>query len=354
MSARKKIRATKSKPKILSLDSPREIGHQARMFLEKLEQLATAGNADAKDELGWLLSNALDEIKKQIEKNSKAGQLSDRLPPIKTILDFCDFSIPLLLWLSEHKPENIRKYARDKWQWPSLIHLCKREQSRYETAMPIKELGANLPLNINKSRTNGDYIFTVSAHAVFSVTNFEPHLHKFSSGHEEIVHWNLRWLRGHDARFRKMDSEKFQTAAEAFLRSLGKFSRKNFAQWKPAFETFLTMSHGPFKERLLRLNVKADDELINAMKDGTLPLGNKLLEHLKQLQKAQGISDKKLQDAWRFFHDLSWFYFRTPQLLESDQQAIIDIANRCKTEDGKWTELKDVILKRIEKLATVS
>ena len=259
-----------------------------------------------------------------------------------------DFAIPLLLWLSEHQSENIKDYARNRWQWPSLIHLCKREQTKYEKLFSKIELGRNIDLNINPSRTNGDYIFTIAAHAVFAVKNFEPEVRKFSSGSEELIHWNLRWMRGHHKRFQKMESKKFQSAAENFLRSLGKFSRKNFDNWKPVLKTFLTMRHGPFRERLRLLNIKLDDESIQEMQKGSA------YHWLGKYRSKHPMDDKEFAETAKLIDEIKWYYFRDPQLLENDSEAVQKIAGRCKTPSGQWTELKDEILKRIHKLAHVS
>jgi hypothetical protein len=331
------IKRTKSKATKVVWSEARKIGHQARNILEKLEKMAADGNAHAKDELGWLLSNSLDEIKRQIERKSKSGELSDRLPPIKTILDFCDFSIPLLLWLSEHQPENIKKYARDKWQWPSLIHLCKREQSKYETAIPIKELGADLHLNINPSRTNGDYLFNISAWAIFCVT-------RFARGKDNIPH-NLNWVCFQIKPQKKMKQGEFQIAAEKFLESLGKFSRANFVKWRPVFDTFLTSKFSPDKTREKFLGVELPQGLIDAWRMG---MENQWHEHYYKTMTMNQDEYHKLSGFW--WH-LRWNYFTEPPLQDSDRPEIRKLLEHIKTEDGKWTELKDVILKRIEKLA---
>jgi hypothetical protein len=309
------------------------------MGLEQLRQLSTDGNEDAKDELGWLLSNALEEIKNQIEKQSKAGELSARLPPIKTILDFCGFSIPLLLWLSEHKPENIKNYARNKWQWPSLVHLCKKEQSKYENSMPVKELGSDLNLNINPSLTNGDYVFNISAWAIFCVT-------RFTRGKDNIP-INLTWVRLH-IKPQKMKQNELQIAAEKFLESLGRFSRANFKQWRPVFDTFLTSKLSPDKIRQKLIGMELPSGLIEAWRNGT---ENKWHEDYYKTMTMNQDEYYKLSSFW--WH-LRWNYFTYPPLQDSDRPEIRKLVENIKTEGGRWTELKDIILKRIEKLAPVS
>ena len=308
--------------------------------MEKLEQLAASGNADAKDELEWLLRNSLDELKKQLERKSLAGELSFRIQPIGTLLEMCYFATPLLLRLSESQSENIRKYARDKWQWPSLIHLSKREQSKYETAMPIKELGANLPLNINPSRTNGDHIFDIAAWSVFCVT-------KFARGKDNIPH-NLNWVWFHARPRKKMNQDEFQTFAEKFLESLGKFSRSNWRKWRPVFDTFLTSKLSPDKTREKLLGVKLPSGLIDASRNGT---ENQWHENY---YKTMTMSRDEYHKSSSYWWHLRWNYFNHPPLQDSDRSEISQLLEHIKTEGGKWTELKDVILKRIEKLAPVS
>ena len=308
--------------------------------MEKLERLTASGNDDAKDELEWLLRNSLDVIKKQIERKSKVGELSDRLPPIGTLLEMCYFATPLLLRLSESQSENVKKYARDKWQWPSLIHLCKREQSKYETAMPAKELGANLQLNINPSRTNGDYLFDISAWAIFCVT-------RFTRRKDDIPH-NLDWVWFHIRPQKIMKRDEFQIAAEKFLESLGKFSRAKFIKWRPVFDTFLTSKFSPYKTREKLLGVELPSGLIDAWRNGTENLWHE--NYYKNMTMTQD-EYHKLSSFW--WH-LRWNYFTESPLQDSDRPEIRKLLEHIKTEDGKWNELKDIIIKRIEKLAPVS
>jgi hypothetical protein len=221
--------------------------------------MSAAGNDEAQDQLEWLQWTCWEEIKKNIKSRAMAGKKSSRFPPIRTLLEMADFAIPLLRSLSKSQLQNLKDCASNRWTWPSLIHLCKREQTKYELLASKIELGGNIKLNINPSRTNGDYIFTVAAHAIYSVTQFEPDM-------KTGVHTYLRWFRGHGKRFQNMKQEIFQGEAKKFLRGIGRFTRENFPNWKPVFETFLTMRHGPFKERLRLLNIQLDDDSIQEMR----------------------------------------------------------------------------------------
>ena len=216
-------KSKRRKSKKLNPDDIRKIGHQARVTLEALRNLAAAGNEDAKDEFEWLLRNSLDELKTQLERKSKAGELSCRIQPIGTMLEICDFVIPLLLWLSKNQSENIKKYARNRWSWPTFIHLLKQEQTPYQNLLPKFnrpgtkivsespiELGRDLSLNLNAIRTKGDYLFRVSAHAVYSVA-------KFARDKDNIPH-NLVWMRWHHKSLQKLYGDKFQLGAEKYHR----------------------------------------------------------------------------------------------------------------------------------------
>lgn len=321
---------------------------------KKLKSLAASGNEIAKDNLEILHLNVWDDIKKIIKGNAISGKLSSRLPPIGTLLEMTDFAIPLLLQLVKTHPENIKGYARDRWQWPGLIHLCKREQTKYEKLSPrfnkagtkiTKEspidLGKNIGevINFNARLTHGDYIFTISAHSVFCVTRFEP-------DPKTKTPFNLRWLRGHNEQLRKLKDDKFQIAAENFLRSLGKLSRENFDKWQPVFDTFLTMRFGPFRERDRLIDLKFPDDLLLAYQNGTVN------EWFENQLKINPMSKERLTKASSMIGWIQSFYFRDPPLQYSDEPEIRKIiAGAKETEDGQWRKLKSVILKRIKKLA---
>ena len=91
-------------------------------LVKKLQASADAGNKEARDKLNFFRWDTLRSLMRDLEKMSKAGQHASP-PPIRTILEMADFSIPLLLWLSEHQRENIKKYARIRWEWPGYFHL---------------------------------------------------------------------------------------------------------------------------------------------------------------------------------------------------------------------------------------
>lgn len=339
------IKTQKQKPTSQPPDAPHLIGQQAREAYDKLVTMAAAGNKAATGELEWLHEICWIEIKKNIRQKAMRGELSDRLPPIGTLLEMADFAAMLLVRLPALQNENLKKYARRRWQWPGLIHLCKREQNKYVKFAKKIELGKNLDLNINPSRTNGDYLFTLAAHAIFCVTIFEP------DPETKIPH-DLRWMRGHSDRFLKIEAAKFQTEAESHLRSLGKFSRQNFQAWRPAFETFLTMSHGPFKERLKRLQIVWPDELIMALKNRTER------QWLENYRNSHPMTKRKYARFAQFVSDVRWRFLsnhliETPAF-DSDFPEIQEVVSRRKTERGNWNELKDEIVKRICKLAPPS
>ena len=206
--------------------------------------------------------------------------------------------------------------------------------------MPIKELGADLQLNIKPSRTNGDYLFDIAAWSVFCVTNF-------ARGEDNIPH-NLNWMWFHIRPKKKMKQDEFQIAAEKFLESLGKFSRDSWRKWRPVFDTFLTSKFSPDKTREKFLGVELPSGLIDAWRDGTSNLWH------KNYHKTMKISQDEYHELSSFWWHLRWNYFEQPPLQDSDRREIRKLLEHIKSEDGKWTELKDIILKRIEKLATAS
>ena len=348
------IKSEKSKSQTAPPDEAHVINTTLWTSLHKLQSLAAGGNEIAKDNLEILHLNVWDDIKKIIKDNAVVGKRSSRLPPIGTLLEMTDFAIPLLLQLVKTHPENIKEYARDRWQWPGLIHLCKQQQTKYEDLSPrfnkagtkiTKEspidLGKKIRdvINFNARLTLGDYIFTIAARSVFNVTKFErdPKT-KFPA--------DLRWLRGHDARLRKLKGDKFQIAAENFLRSLGNLSRETFDKWQPVFDTFLTMRFGPFKERDKLIQLEWPDHLLLAFQNGT---ENQWYENQRKIYP---MSQEQFTKTVSMISWMQTLYFREPPLQYSDQPEIRRIiASAKETEDGQWRKLKSVILKRIEKLA---
>ena len=339
------IKGKKSNPNKSSPNEAQLIGQQARELHDKLVAMSAAGNQDANAELEWLHWLCWGEIKKNIRQKAQSGELSDRLPPVWTLLEMGDFAASLLIRLPPSQIENLKKYAHDRWQLPALIHLCKREQNKYVHLANSIELGKNIQLNINPSRTNGDFLFSIAVHAILCVAHFEP-------DQKTKIRINLRWMRGHNPELRNATGDKFQDTAEDFLRSLGIFSRQNFAVWRPVFETFVIMRHGPIIERLKRLDIKFPKELVEALEEGTER------QWFADHRSSKPNIRKKQEKFEKFVFDINWFYLKshfdeTPAF-NSDFPEIREILNRRKRERGKWIELKDEILKRISKLAPTS
>jgi hypothetical protein len=79
-------------------------------LVKKLQTSADAGNKEARDKLNFFRWDTLRALMRDLEKMSKAGQHASP-PPIRTILEIADFSIPLLFELTELQKENIKGYA---------------------------------------------------------------------------------------------------------------------------------------------------------------------------------------------------------------------------------------------------
>jgi hypothetical protein len=319
-------------------------------LLEKLEARATAGSDKAKEHLTFLRWTEARKLQKDIEQKARAGQIGGP-PPIRTLLEMADFTIPLLLWLAEHQSENVKKYARDRWAWPGYFHLLKREQNRYQALLPKFnktgkeiveaspiELGKNLGLKLNANLTKGNYLFLVAADSVRNVA-------QWNVAKEGFVTPNWLWLMSHHQSLAKTKGKKYASASEKFLSSLGKFTKQNWPSWKLVFDTYLTVNYAPPDIKFAAFPKDFQTNLYIAYHTGTQ---RQWFENFRKsnpltaIEETQWLADMQAHAK---------FYDASPPLQLVDRPEIREIVNRKKTERGQWNELKDEVLKRIEKLA---
>lgn len=344
------IKRSKSKADSIPPDVAKDLdlGRKIGTLLDELKRRADGGSEMAKQELFRLRSISFEDFKKFIEQKAKAGHIG-RERPIGTLLEIADWVTPLLLWLTEHQLENVKKYARDRWQWPGLIHLCKTEQKKYEalspkfnkagtkirTESPIA-LGETLGLNINARKTVCDYLFRVAAHAVVSVTKFNR---------IDGISRNLNWLRWHHKPLQNLSGAVFQTRAENYLETLGRFSRANFPNWEPAFDSFLTLRFGPYQERTRLIKLELPQDLISALIGGTQS------QWLDNYVQKKPMKQDMLDGTWRLLYKMNRDFFKEPPLVESELPEIRRIVGQIKKPSAKWNGLKRQLLKRIHNLA---
>ena len=335
-------------------ETPEEIlARKIHLLLGKLEKRATEGSQKAKEELNFIRWLCLDKLKANLERSAKAGEIGFP-PPIRTLLEMADFAIPLLLWLSKHQRDNVKQYARNRWAWPAYVHLSKQTQNLYEALLPkfnstgkqiVKDspigLGSNLGLVINPSRTKGDWLFVLAANTIRWVADIEES-RKVYFGRP----WN--WLSAHHKPLAKTKSKNFDKAARKFLESHGKFTRANWNQWKPVFETYLTLHYGPPSEKFKLFPPQWKSNLFIAAHHGAE------MQWFEEYRKSRLLSAVEETQFLSELKGLAAFHEADAPLQQSDRPEIREIVNRRKTEKGKWIELKDELLKRIFKLAPPS
>jgi hypothetical protein len=314
-------------------------------LVKKLQTSADGGNKEARDKLNFLHWDRFQAFKKDLERKARAGE-HGWPPPIRTILEMADFAIPLLLWLTEHQRENVKGYARERWTWPGYFHLLKKEQSRYQDLLPefnqvgtkiIRasriELGKNLGLNLNANLTNGDYLFLISANAVFEITNIEE-TKKRSWG------FPWQWIVAHGKEFEEPKGSKVSQKAENFLLSLGKFTRKNWLKWKPVFDTYLTFYFAPPEIKFEKLPKYFQENVYLALQTGT---EKQWLENHKKTHPLNAVEETEWLDY------LQKSSQKIEILQDSNHPEIRAIGGR--TERTKWNAIKRELLNRIFKLA---
>jgi len=318
--------------------------------LEKLEARAATGSKEAKVQLAYFRRRTFRDLQKDLEQKAKAGEITSP-PPIGTILEMADFAIPLLLWLSEHQRENIKTYARHRWAWPGYFHLTKREDKKYQALLPKFdkagkeitknspiELGKSLGLKINANLTMADRLFQIAAYAVREVVQLNANGTRFWGN-------SWLWLRAHHKPFEKLKGEKYHRAVDAFLLSLGDFSKSNWPKWKPVFETFLTLQFAPPEIRFEIMPKEFRSNLSIALDTGTH------MQWFEQYRKSHRMT--AVQET-QFMADLNKEIlpdFVSSTLQEVANPKILEIVSLKKTKRGQWNELRDEILKRIERMA---
>ena len=318
-------------------------------LIKKLKSRAHAGNKEARDKLNFLRYYIFDEFKKDLEQKARAGHIGWP-PPIRTILEMADFSIPLLLWLAEHQRDNIKKYARKRWGWPGFFHLSKNEQAKYQALMPEFnqtgtkilvespiELGKDLGMNIVANQTKADYLFHLAARAVNTVAQ---------SNKEERYRWGRFWIwfQSHHKPLSVLNVKNFHEKADKFFQKLGAFTKSNWPKWKPVFETYLTIQYAPPEIKFERLPKYGRENLLIAYDTGTQM---QWFENFKKTHPMSAVEETK------FISDMQksaeWYDVRP--LHQSDNPDIIRIVHPKKSVRAKWNELKKQLLTRIKNLA---
>ena len=309
-----------------------------------------AGDKDSANDLYWFRWIVAGELQEEVSKKAKAGQ-SDSPPPIQIILETADWAIPLLFWLTQNRRDSIKKYARTRWAWPGYFHLLKREQRKYESLLPKFnktgtkitaespiELGHDLALQLNANLTKGDFLFIVAANAI----------RRLIQTREPIDFWQSHswlWFPGLHPPLAKLKKDRYQSEANKFLKSLGKFSRRNWSKWKPVFEMFLTFEYGPPDLKFGLITKSWRSNLHICLQHG---LEIQWFENYKKSNPMTVIEETKWLEDLKTQSD---FYKTHIVLQEIDRPEIREIIDRRKTNRGKWIELRDELLKRIYNLA---
>jgi hypothetical protein len=337
-----KSQNSKPKPKI-------RLVQKIHQLLDQLKKRASQGDKESEDDLYFFRWIVTGDFQIDLSKKAKAGQ-PDSPPPIRTILEIADWAIPLLLWLTDHQRESVKKYARKRWAWPAYVHLLKREQARYETLLPkfnktgtkiVKaspiELGSKLSLQLNANLTKGDFIFRIAANAINHLVQPED---------PDFWHDNSWfWLPTLHKPLLKLKKEAYAIEANKFLNSLGKFTRKNWSSWKPVFETRRTFYYGLPEYKFELIPREWQSNLHICLQQG---VEMQWFENFKKSKPMTAVEETKWLDDLKA---QSKFYDANPPLQQIDLPEIREIVERKKTKRGKWIELKDEILKRIHNLA---
>lgn len=339
----------KAKPpaKPARLNSDEKLLNNFRSALEKLEASAASGSEKAAHDLNFFRWKLTRDLMTDMGQKAKAGQIGWP-PAIRTILEMADFAIPLLLWLAEHQRENIKTYARERWAWPGYFHLSKREQAKYQALLPEFdqtgkeitkaspiELGKKIGLKLNANLTKGDYLFRAAAHAVNDVVQMD----KTRFG----LNWH--WLRAHHKPLLKCKGKAYLEGAEKFILSRGKFTRQNWTNWKPVFETYLTWHYAPPEIKFQVMPKDDQSNLMTAYQTGT---------HSQWFENHRMTHPMSAVEETQFLEDMkkSAIAFNAPKSLQTvDQPEIREVIAGRKTQQGQWNALKKELLNRIENLA---
>jgi hypothetical protein len=347
-----RIKSTKSKSKkrIRFTTKDAQESHNFAVALERLEKHAAKGSKDAEQNLTFFRWCMMRDLMKEIDRRSRAGQHWSP-PPIQVLFEMADFSIGLLLWLSEHQRENIKKYARKRWAWPGLFHLSKSEQAKYQALLPNFnqtgtkivaespiELGKDLGMNINANITKADYLFHLASDAVHTVA---------LSNKEERYRWGRFWIwfQSHYKPLSGMKNIKnFHERADKFFQSRGAFTKSNWTNWKPVFETYLTIQFAPPEIKFPRIAKDWRGNLLTAYDTGT---HFQWFENFKKTHPMSAVEETK----WISDIQKSAESYKAIPLHQRDNPDIKRIVNPKKSVRAKWNELKKQLLIRIKNLA---
>ena len=339
------IKAKKSKSKITLVQ-------KIHLLVDQLEKKAARGDEESEQDLHYFREQIMIDFHNIISQKVKSGE--PYWQPVRSILQIADWAIPLLLWLTEHRLESVKKYARKRYTWPAYAHLLKREQSRYQKLLPkfnktgtkiIEvspiELGGNLPFQLNANLTKGDFIFRVAAHAISYLA--PPY------DSQDFLHDNSwLWLPKHHKPLLKLHKDDYSSEALKFLNSLGGFSRNNWHKWKPIFESYIAFKYGLPESKFELFPKEWQSNLDICFRHGAE------MQWFEIYKETNKMSAAKIAECSADLRDKAKFYNASPPLQSIDQPEIREIINRKKTERGKWNELKDELLKRIYKLAPKS
>lgn len=337
---------------IKSKNSKSEIRLVQKIYslLSQLKKKAAQGDEESEQDLFNFRDNITSEFQKHLSQTAKSGQ-PDYGPPIRVILEIADWAIPLLLWLTEHQRENVKKRARNRWTWPAYIHLSKREQNRYKKLLPKYnktgtkiveaspiELGSNLPFQFNANLTKCDYLFQVAASAIdYLVPPYDSS--KFLHSRSWL------WLPNHHKPLLKLNREAYAIEAANFLNSFGKFTRESFPKWKPVFESYLTFRHGLPEDKFELFPKEWQSNLDVCFRHGAE------IQWFEIYKRKNRMTAAKEAECLADLQAKSKLYHASPPLQNVDLPEILKIVERKKSDHGQWNELKMELLKRIENLA---
>ncbi len=335
---------------------PMKLVKRVESALAELETLAKAGDEIAVREFERLLSALGSKHRDMLWQRAKDGDKSlNHFSSIWELLGIADDEIEHLGWLAKHRSKDCERFAVDRLTWPGFISILPSIESKSQALKLCIPLGRDYE-HYDKRRTKADAFFRA---ARFTIKFFKEG-GALDSG---AGIYYVPWIEGVEFMFRPEREQKIKS----YLAQLGPMTRGNWPNWKPVFERFITFHYGPSHERWKLMpdsqlppappeikgkKIVRPDLIAKTYRErfhtsyfwGTLHEWYEHLVNHHQLSAAERAEVKQLVNR----HAAGCIH-RCIMDIKPDA-ALQRVHNRAKKRNSGWSEFKNEILNRCERL----
>ncbi len=313
----------------------REIENDLHKNLIELKELARGGIPGAADVLCQFRCGQWIEYNHMVwEAAQKGEKLGGKFSPEEEILNAAITATQRLLWLGENKPDSLRPYLARCEVVPVLIGVSDVEK-RFRAVWKKLDGGASLPFK-NSAKTKSDVFHNVATNAIRYLTGPCDSFIQF---------YFYKRIRG----LSKMARPESDHAIDEYRsKKLGRFTRGSWPGWKPIFADYITLRFDLPWERWKRLPESKRTNVMIALYFGCFD--EWFTCHVKRMR----LTESKRNARRKEFEDLKSVKesLDLPRLEDrTDDEAIRSVVERSRARNTKFTDIREAILRRCQRLA---